>query len=1314
MTNQFGFVQDEDLGFVADKTAKAATEDLGFTPETKPNPALNLESAFNNEKEMIKLQKFDQVAVAQKEQAFQKFYADIAKANKLDPNPDNPQHFYDYRAYFDAIQAGQAESPQFRPEHKQFRMPDEFKLPGHPQYYTNTDPQVWTLEQTQEFLKEHPAQNPEQEAQYHAFLDAKKAQVERLQASYTDYDRYVHGQFNKQLAEKKEYPHEELLRDPEKMSDFESFMIPYVKGVAGFFTRPFGVEPFGSTFSPEEIKQAEKDNPIASAVGKAIGGLTPVAAAITIAPETLLGQIFAFAGTGAIRQIGIEKTQASLMDQEAAQKRIVKATLKSAAMAPLWYYTKAISLGGPITSILTRGAVRGAGTGGIEKVSGTSTQEAVMTGLATAALSAVFELTPYAIDKINTSVKNKNLDVMAETLVKNDQDLRNAMVQNYTAKYGQAPSEEELTKMIRAGLTIEVVKNNFSTSKIVIAADRMKRYYEPRIPEVMPSPEAGQMVLPFSEGDIVKVAGVVGKISKIVGDNAVIVSTLGKEFATQLNNIQATGLKPQEVPDDFFKKVPEDKKEYVKNLFKIENPEVIEEMINNDPHYQKALIRNKQLGQKVFAESDNPEEWPDHYKPYLDKFIKPNVLAAQGKPEAIIWMGLPGSGKTQMAKAQGLDKTHIQIDPDDAKFFIPETAQDPSVADYVHKESAYMADKLLFQKALEQNKNIIWPLVGKNPEKVKEVIQALRDAGYSIELNYNRLSTIESKKRSYKRFLEDKRFVSTEYIEGVGEYKLDKNYEALKGLADKFASWDVNTKIGEFPRGIDKGANDAEKIAAGQGTGSGRGKGGISKAGGGEGKAGEGKEVAGDIFIGPGFRVETNLVVKGKTAKEIIDFEADELGNEDIRTQANSLGLDLKNIPEKDVIWVTKNQKNAKDYGEEVDQVELGPNPLILATDGQGGYLIVKNIKEIPQNVSPEEVPSIIQEEFDKLPPEEQARYELEMDDLRKTPEGNLFIAIKQLGGIKPYVSTGAEPGTKFLAEELQSVPFYLKNVKTGSTMDSIVSELKTFGWHFDSSDDLLEEIKRQASNPVAKVDRASLQKVIREAKKNQKLQQKMLDKILPGKRRKFITTVKEAAKTAPEVAAKIESRYEPITNKETLKQAQDFVAANYNDAIELVEGPSRTSTFTNAVGIVLIDKAQAEMRWADAIRLVETLAEKNTSLGQAIQALAMYERLSPEGILQYAERQVQRARGNIKQKERITNYEKLSKGLKTQAEKDKLAEKLGIPHISETVAGELRKMSEMIRRLPSAEDWPDFLNVPPRNAYLYVMDIFKKMEDAV
>jgi adenylate kinase family enzyme len=1211
--DNFGAVPEDNFGAVADQTAEAAVVDMGFKPE------LELESALNNEKQQIEQAKLDRVAQAKKEQAFQGFYEQIAKQNKLDPNPDAPANAYDFRSYFDAITAGKAQPPQPAPDKKQYKLPEDFTLPGNPDFYVKTNPQTWTLEQTQKYIKDHPAQSPEQEAQLSAFLDTKKAQVEGLKMRLTDYDKYVQDQNNKQIAAGKEYPHEELLRNPEKMSAFDSFATPYVKGVAGFFTRPFGVEPLGSTFTPEEIKQSEKDHPVASAVGKAIGGITPVAAAITLAPETLLGQLFAFSSTGAIGQYGIEKTQGSLMDQKGRQERIVKTTLKSAAYAPLWFYTKALTLGGPVTSILTRAGARGIGAAGIEKAGGASTQEAVMSGLMTGALSGILELTPFAIDKINSTIKNRNLDDMAAILVKNDEDLRNVMVQNYSTKYGQAPSEEELTKLIRAGLTIEVAKNNISTSQIVLNAAKLRNTFEPKIPEIMSAGERGQVLIPFNEGDIVRVGGTIGKISKIAGDNAIIVSTLGKEFATQLKNLQATGLKPQELPEDQLKKVPENKKDYVRELFKIENPQVVDEFIKNDPDYQKAIERNKQLGEKVFIQSDDPEVWPEYYHKYLKEKIQPKVKPAEGQPEVIIWMGLPGSGKSALAKNLNLMDTHIQIDSDDAKMFIPESVQDPSLAPHVQNESTYLSDEILLNKAIDEKKNIIWPKIGKNENTLRTLFQKFRDNGYKVVLNYNKLSSVESKKRAYKRYLEDKRLVPVDYIDKIGDLTLDKIYDNVKLEADQYAVYDVNQKFGESPKEIEKGVGDAERIS----------------------RYGEAQGLEGSRRPTGLLRAKNVSEARGEESPEEVTSAPEEIFPPEVYPQTQEKKLTFSAENEAEDLYV-------------------------------------------------------------KMSPEDQAKFGLEMDDLRKTPEGNLFVAIKQLGGIRPYRK-------EFLKEELQSIPFYLKRNK-GQALDEIISELKTFGWHFESGDELLEAIKEQTAHPIEKADRASLRQIIREAEKNKQLQIDILDRM--KKRRKFIQTVKSADKTAPEVKQKIESRYTPITNEETLRQAKEYVDTDYNSAIELVEGPSRTSTFANAVGIVLIDKAQAEGRFSDAIRLVERLAEKNTELGQAVQALAMYERLTPEGILQYAERQVRRAQGNIKQKERLVNYEKLSKNLTSQAEKDKLAEKLGIPHISEVVAGELRRMSEMIHKLPSAEDWPDFLDSPPRFAYQYMLDIQKKLED--
>jgi hypothetical protein len=69
----------------------------------------------------------DQLKQADEEQAFQDWYAKWAKITGINPNPDDPEHYYDYRG---AYKAGVG--PSFQPEHNQYRWPDQFKQMNHP------------------------------------------------------------------------------------------------------------------------------------------------------------------------------------------------------------------------------------------------------------------------------------------------------------------------------------------------------------------------------------------------------------------------------------------------------------------------------------------------------------------------------------------------------------------------------------------------------------------------------------------------------------------------------------------------------------------------------------------------------------------------------------------------------------------------------------------------------------------------------------------------------------------------------------------------------------------------------------------------------------------------------------------------------------------------------------------------------------------------------------------------------------------------------------------------------------------------------
>jgi hypothetical protein len=77
---------------------------------------------------------------------------------------------------------------------------------------------------------------------------------------------------------------------------------------------------------------------------------------------------------------------------------------------------------------------------------------------------------------------------------------------------------------------------------------------------------------------------------------------------------------------------------------------------------------------------------------------------------------------------------------------------------------------------------------------------------------------------------------------------------------------------------------------------------------------------------------------RGKTAKDVLDYEQNELGNADVKAVD---GVDPSTVKSEDLVWVTKDAAAAEEYGD-VSPVELNGHR-VVATDGDGGYLIQKN-----------------------------------------------------------------------------------------------------------------------------------------------------------------------------------------------------------------------------------------------------------------------------------------------------------------------------------------------------------------------------------
>jgi len=152
---------------------------------------------------------------------------------------------------------------------------------------------------------------------------------------------------------------------------------------------------------------------------------------------------------------------------------------------------------------------------------------------------------------------------------------------------------------------------------------------------------------------------------------------------------------------------------------------------------------------------------------------------------------------------------------------------------------------------------------------------------------------------------------------------------------------------------------------------------------------------------------------------------------------------------------------------------------------------------------------------------------------------------------------------------------------------------------------------------------------------------------IIPTKERRFPSvTVKEAPSTAKGLKNIVDNTiylYSPIKNKEEFAKAVKYVSENAVDdvisALKTTEDPVQVSY----VGQALMNKLQKEGNFARASDVLDIVSESATRSGQAIQALSIWGRLTPEGALRKANDLVRKYNTDNKLVEGTQGFIKLS-----------------------------------------------------------------------
>jgi len=122
---------------------------------------------------------------------------------------------------------------------------------------------------------------------------------------------------------------------------------------------------------------------------------------------------------------------------------------------------------------------------------------------------------------------------------------------------------------------------------------------------------------------------------------------------------------------------------------------------------------------------------------------------------------------------------------------------------------------------------------------------------------------------------------------------------------------------------------------------------------------------------------------------------------------------------------------------------------------------------------------------------------------------------------------------------------------------------------------------------------------------------------------RGFVETVKKSSMTDPEVAKAVSGTYTPRETDELVKNVNKLITSNIDEARDLAL--NGTNDDSVATAMELIKHYQNKGDFDSAVEIAENVAPKLTEAGRAIQAASIYNRLTPEGILRYAAKEVQK-----------------------------------------------------------------------------------------
>jgi hypothetical protein len=203
----------------------------------------------------------------------------------------------------------------------------------------------------------------------------------------------------------------------------------------------------------------------------------------------------------------------------------------------------------------------------------------------------------------------------------------------------------------------------------------------------------------------------------------------------------------------------------------------------------------------------DPERAREHERIVADLLRRGAPAPPGAKPIAVLVIGLPGCGKSSFLVPAAKSRFNVaftEVNPDLVKEHLP--GYEGWNADYFHRESSFVAKRLLFPLALDARHNLLFDEVGGDAEVLGRRVDLLLDEGYEVHVVCGRIPASVSVWRAVKRFREKGRWVPPEVILDGMEQAVLRTYETLreKTAIRSLVTFDMDVLEGETPSRIDE------------------------------------------------------------------------------------------------------------------------------------------------------------------------------------------------------------------------------------------------------------------------------------------------------------------------------------------------------------------------------------------------------------------------------------------------------------------------------------------------------------------------------